>query len=120
VKEVHHYIIWVPKTQRFMTPFSDRDAVSTWIPAVRNAEKVIVHPYPPRNECHSGHVLTSISGKTSLILSLAGELGLDIYVASLSSKGCVFVSFPLIIRLNSAHRMSDNTLMTLIGDIPSP
>jgi len=30
------------------------------------------------------------SGKTSLIHSLAGELGLDIYVVSLSSKGCVF------------------------------
>jgi hypothetical protein len=34
------------------------------------------------------------SGKTSLIHSLAGELGLDIYVVSLSSKGCVFGSFP--------------------------
>ena len=43
------------------------------------------------------HVLTSsLSGKTSLIHSLAGELGLDIYVVSLSSKGCVFGSFPLI------------------------
>ena len=29
----------------------------------------------------------SVSGKTSLIHSLAGELGLDIYVVSLSSKG---------------------------------
>ena len=29
------------------------------------------------------------SGKTSLIHSLAGELGLDIYVVSLSSKGYV-------------------------------
>lgn len=29
----------------------------------------------------------SFSGKTSLIHSLAGELGLDIYVVSLSSKG---------------------------------
>jgi len=52
---------------------------------------------------HSGHVLTSsLSGKTSFILSLAGELGLDIYTVSLSSKG-----------------MSDNTLMALIGNIPS-
>jgi hypothetical protein len=41
------------------------------------------------------HVLTSsLSGKTSLIHSLAGELGLDIYVVSLSSKGCVFGSSP--------------------------
>jgi hypothetical protein len=31
--------------------------------------------------------LVSLSGKTSLIHSLAGELGLDIYVVSLSSKG---------------------------------
>lgn len=30
------------------------------------------------------------SGKTSLIHSLAGELGLDIYVVSLSSKGYAF------------------------------
>ena len=103
-----------------MTLYSDRDAVSTWIPAVRSAGKVSLHPYPPQNECHSGHVLTSISGKTSLILSLAGELGLDIYVVSLSSKGCVFGPFPLIIRLNSGHRMSDHKLMTLIGNISSP
>ncbi|KAG1806957.1 hypothetical protein EV424DRAFT_1577580 [Suillus variegatus] len=41
-------------------------------------------------------------GKTSLIHSLAGELGLDIYVVSLSSKG-----------------MSDNTLTTLMGHVPS-
>lgn len=31
--------------------------------------------------------LHDASGKTSLIHSLAGELGLDIYVVSLSSKG---------------------------------
>ncbi|KAF7317765.1 putative mitochondrial chaperone BCS1-B [Mycena kentingensis (nom. inval.)] len=42
------------------------------------------------------------SGKTSLIHSLAGELGLDIYVISLSAKG-----------------MSDNTLTTLMGNVPS-
>ncbi|KAF7309476.1 p-loop containing nucleoside triphosphate hydrolase protein [Mycena indigotica] len=42
------------------------------------------------------------SGKTSLIHSLAGELGLDIYVVSLSAKG-----------------MSDNTLTTLMGNVPS-
>lgn len=42
------------------------------------------------------------SGKTSLIHSLAGELGLDIYVVSLSSKG-----------------MSDNMLSSLMGDVPS-
>jgi len=44
---------------------------------------------------NGNHVLTSsLSGKTSLIHSLAGELGLDIYVVSLSSKGCVCGSFP--------------------------
>ncbi|KAI9507948.1 P-loop containing nucleoside triphosphate hydrolase protein [Russula earlei] len=42
------------------------------------------------------------SGKDSLIHSLAGELGLDIYVVNLSSKG-----------------MSDETLMTLMGSVPS-
>ncbi|KAF8141397.1 P-loop containing nucleoside triphosphate hydrolase protein [Boletus edulis] len=51
-----------------------------------------------------GYLLYGVpgSGKTSLIHSLAGELGLDIYVVSLSSKG-----------------MSDNTLTTLMGHVPS-
>jgi len=51
-----------------------------------------------------GYLLYGVprSGKTSLIHSLAGELGLDIYVVSLSSKG-----------------ISDNTLATLIGNITS-
>ncbi|KAI0065513.1 P-loop containing nucleoside triphosphate hydrolase protein [Artomyces pyxidatus] len=51
-----------------------------------------------------GYLLHGVpgSGKTSLIHSMAGELGLDIYVVSLSSKG-----------------MSDNTLTTLMGNVPS-
>jgi len=61
---------------------------------------------PISRNTYDGHrlVLTSLlSGKTSLILSLAGELGLDIYSVSLSSKG-----------------MTHNTLMTLMGSITSP
>jgi hypothetical protein len=34
--------------------------------------------------------MPSLSGKTSLIISLAGELDLDIYVLILSSKGYVY------------------------------
>ncbi|KAF8634654.1 hypothetical protein AX15_000794 [Amanita polypyramis BW_CC] len=51
-----------------------------------------------------GYLLHGVpgSGKTSLIHSLAGEVGLDIYVLSLSAKG-----------------MSDNTLATLMGLVPS-
>jgi hypothetical protein len=44
------------------------------------------------DQYHGGIFLTCISGKTSLIHSLAGELGLDIYVVSLSSKGSVFAT----------------------------
>ena len=55
-----------------------------------------MHPYPEMEVIPASHVLTpSLSGKTSFILSLAGELGLDIYTVSLSSKGCVLIgSFP--------------------------
>ncbi|KAF9647688.1 P-loop containing nucleoside triphosphate hydrolase protein [Thelephora ganbajun] len=51
-----------------------------------------------------GYLLHGVpgSGKTSLIHSIAGELGLDIYVVSLSAKG-----------------MSDNKLTKLMGRVPS-
>jgi chaperone BCS1 len=43
----------------------------------------------------------TFSGKTSLIHSLAGELGLDIYVVSLSSKGYGSHLHPASALLNS-------------------
>ncbi|KAI0285186.1 P-loop containing nucleoside triphosphate hydrolase protein [Russula brevipes] len=51
-----------------------------------------------------GYLLHGVprSGKTSLVYSLAGELGLDIYGVSLSSKG-----------------MNDNTMMVLMRSVPS-
>ena len=59
------------------------------------------------------------SGKTSLIHSLAGELGLDIYVVSLSSKG-YGVSRRRVPGLTHVCRsMSDDTLAKLMGNVPS-
>lgn len=65
---------------------------------------------------------TSRSGKTSLIHSLAGELGLDIYVVSLSSKGYVILltdSWLVEGADTTLCRMSDNTLASLMGNVPS-
>ena len=45
----------------------------------------INYPYFSPNSVLIG--ISGYSGKTSLIHSIAGELGLDIYVVSLSAKG---------------------------------
>jgi hypothetical protein len=75
-----------------MVLFSVRNPLPSRVFAARRPGKVCPsRPLPKKG----GHVLTSsLSGKTSLIHSLAGELGLDIYVVSLSSKGCVIRLFP--------------------------
>ena len=64
---------------------------------------------------HSCSEVNPEGGKTSLIHSLAGKLGLDIYVVSLSSKVCVFGPSPH----SSGDRMSDNTVTTPMGNVPS-
>jgi len=67
---------------------------------------------------HGKHVLkVSFSGKTSLINSIAGELGLDIYVLILSSKGCVY-SCSHHNSVNLGNRMSDHILMKLMKNVP--
>jgi len=62
-----------------------RDTLPSWISFARCSRKVCVvmlDSLAILTLYRYGH-----SGKTSLIHSLAGELGLDIYVVSLSSKG---------------------------------
>jgi hypothetical protein len=72
----------------------------------------------PRSQ---GHMLTLLlSGKTSLINSIAGELDLDICVLILSSKGCAYSSSPIhSVNPGDSNRMCDNTLMKLMKKIPS-
>ncbi|KAG8764082.1 hypothetical protein FRC15_007772, partial [Serendipita sp. 397] len=64
------------------------------------AERGMLILYAARTAEDTSFTLHS-SGKTSLIHALAGELGLDIYVVSLSAKG-----------------MNDTMLMNLMGRIP--
>jgi chaperone BCS1 len=74
------------KIHVFIFSYSKRDTLSTWVSAAWCARKVRAVPIAQKG----GHALTTSptpSGKTSLIHSLAGELGMDIYVVSLSSKG---------------------------------
>ena len=80
------------KMQVFMVLFSERNTLPTWVFATRSAGEV-------RSYARNGKSCADVihfSGKTSLIHSLAGELGLDIYVVSLSSKGCAIRLLPLI------------------------
>jgi hypothetical protein len=67
---------------------------------------------------HASVLKASFSGKTSLINSLAGELGLDICVLILSSKGCVY-SCSDHNSVNLGNRMSDHILMKLMETVPS-
>jgi hypothetical protein len=68
---------------------------------------------------HGKHELkASFSGKTSLINSIAGELGLDICVLIMSSKGYVYSCF-YHNSVNLGNRMNDHILMTLMENVPS-
>ena len=63
-----------------------RHSVPPWLSPSWCAWKVRDHyPHSPPNSVLIG--VFDYSGKTSLIHSIAGELGLDIYVVSLSAKG---------------------------------
>jgi hypothetical protein len=66
--------------------YSKRDTLSTWVSATWCARKVRAVPIAQKRWSWLTSSPTQ-SGKTSLIHSLAGELGMDIYVVSLSSKG---------------------------------
>ena len=65
---------------------SCRDPVPPWLSASWSSRKVRGH-YKPLSPNSVLIGVLDYSGKTSLIHSIAGELGLDIYVVSLSAKG---------------------------------
>jgi hypothetical protein len=78
-----------------------RNSVPPWLSPSRSSRKVRDHYL----HLSPNGVLIGViehSGKTSLIHSIAGEFGLDIYVVSLSAKG-----------------MSDEKLTKLMGRVPS-
>lgn len=64
----------------------DRDSLPKRLSSPRCPRKVGLRAVS-RNYLMIAKSGAGCSGKTSLIHSLAGELGLDIYVVSLSSKG---------------------------------
>jgi hypothetical protein len=82
-----------------MDPHWERDPLPTWVFTARRAEKVTLYRSTPLSQNGRLVLTPSPSGKTSLVYSLAGELGLDIYDVSLSSEGCVIGS-PLHVLVN--------------------
>jgi hypothetical protein len=95
------------------SPVSVRDTLPPWLPFAWCAREV--RSCPERDSCVD--VTPKAARLRSFIRSLAN---LDwTYMLSVSHPRGAYSALPLIPRLISGNRMSDNTLTTLMGNVPS-